>query len=159
MTTVRISWIGCLLLVLLVAGAIWLFSIASQARACESVEVTPDTPTGIAGCYRSGVGIASHYGPGNGVAMNFCTWEHRLNYGCGWATITSLQTGITVQAAVVDFCDCYTGTDRERIIDLQYGVVEALGLNWEAGIYDVSVALSDPPAPLPLIPNTAMEAP
>ena len=133
--------------------------LGTTVRACESVEVTPNTPTGIAGCYRTGVGKASHFAPGNGVAMNFCTWKHRHAYGCGWATITSLQTGITVQAPVIDFCDCYTGTDRERIIDLQYGVVEALGLNWEAGIYDVSVTLSDPPAPLPLLPNTAMEAP
>jgi hypothetical protein len=98
--------------------------------------VTANTPTGIAGCERLGVGIASHYGPGDGVAMNFCTWALRHISGCGSVTITSLDTGLSVTAPVIDFCDCYTGTSRERIVDLQYGVLMALGLENEQTIFE-----------------------
>jgi hypothetical protein len=70
-------------------------------------------------------GTASHYGPGSGVAMPFCTWTVRNTQGCGWVAITSAQTGITVEAPVIDYCQCYVGTPQERIIDLQWGVVAA----------------------------------
>lgn len=106
---------------------------------CYSVPVSANTPTGIAGCIRWGEGIASHYGPGSGVAMNFCTWVRRHTYGCGLVTITSLETGITVTAPVIDFGDLYTGTPNERIVDLQWGVVEALGLDVRKGLYPVEV--------------------
>lgn len=114
-------------------------SVMKVSAACQPEPITQYTPTGIAGCERWGKGIASHYGPGNGVAMNFCTWELRHGSGCGSVTITSLETGLTVRAPVIDYCDCYTGTDRERIIDLQYGVVAALGLDLAKGLYPVIV--------------------
>jgi hypothetical protein len=93
----------------------------------------------MAGCVRWGDGIASHYGPGGGVAMNFCTWTLRHTEGCGWVRITSHDTGRTVTAPVVDFCDCYTGSADERIVDLQYGVLAALGLTPARGLYPVTV--------------------
>jgi hypothetical protein len=142
--------LGCLGLVLALALAVWLFGLAGRATACESTPITANTPTGVAGCERWGEGIASHYGPGDGVAMNFCTWERRHSSGCGSVTITSVQTGAVVTAPIIDFCDCYTGTADERIVDLQYGVVAALGLNPEAGLYDVIVE------PVSLLPDTAM---
>lgn len=111
-----------------------------QDSGCYRVDKTPNTPTGIAGCQVWGEGIASHYGPGNGVAMNFCTWVLRHEQGCGYATITSLDTGLSVRVPIVDFCDCYTGTDNQRIVDLQYGVLEALGLNYSGGLFEVSVS-------------------
>lgn len=146
----------------------WFLWPKDSASACGPTPVTANTPTGIAGCYREGDGVASHYGPGHGVAMNFCTWALRHSEGCGWATITSHHTGVTITAPVVDFCDCYTGTDRERIVDLQYGPLAALGLSIEQGLYPVTVRLGQaasaaapatpaPVAPLPMLPDTAMQ--
>jgi hypothetical protein len=99
-------------------------------------------------------GTASEYGPGTGVAMPFCTWTLRHAEGCGWVRIQSLQTGVTVVVRVVDFCSCYVGTDNERIVDLQYGVVAAMGLERAQGLYPVQLQRlgSDPNG---LLPNTA----
>jgi hypothetical protein len=158
-TTSILLLIAGFLIIGFTVGALWLWALSTEVMACEPEPVTANTPTGIAGCERWGDGIASHYGPGDGVAMNFCTWELRHSSGCGWVAIQSQQTGIVVTVEVVDFCDCYTGTSRERIVDLQYGVVEALGLNLEAGLYDVTVwregaSSNNPPA---VLPDTAME--
>jgi hypothetical protein len=87
----------------------------------------------------SQTGIASWYGPGNGVASQWCTWTLRHQSGCGTAKITSLETGITTYAPVIDWCQCYRGTAQERIIDLQWGVVESLGLPISQGLYPVRV--------------------
>jgi len=86
-------------------------------------------------------GIASNYGPGNGVAMNFCTWTVRHIQGCGWVQIQSADTGIVVEAPVVDYCLCVVPNSAHpnRIIDLQYGVVAALGLSVSQGLYQVTV--------------------
>ena len=157
MREVRISWAGCLGIVLALAALVWLFGLAGDAGACESTPITANTPTGIAGCERQGDGIASHYGPGHGVAMNFCTWAVRHSSGCGEVTIRSHHTGLTVTVPVVDFCDCYTGTPRERIVDLQYGVVEALGLDTMNGLYPVTVWRTGAAAQPATLPDTAME--
>jgi hypothetical protein len=71
--------------------------------------------------------------------MNFCTWTLRHEKGCGSVQVTSLATGISVRVPIVDFCDCYTGTSRERIIDLQGGVLAVLGLNPTEGLFRVRV--------------------
>lgn len=114
-------------------------SFTSTNSTCYQIPVSPNTPTGIAGCERWGIGIGSHYGPGNGVAMNFCTWTLRHRAGCGTVTITSLDTGLSVTAPVVDFCDCYTTTSKERIVDMQWGIVASLGLDTSQGLYKVEV--------------------
>jgi hypothetical protein len=107
---------------------------------CYSVPKTPNTPTGIAGCIRFGTGTASFYSQlGLGAAMNFCTWTLRHGQGCGSVTVTALSTGISVRVPIVDFCDCYTGTADERIIDLQGGLLPLLGLNPAEGLFRVRV--------------------
>lgn len=83
------------------------------------------------------VGTASWYGPGNSVATQWCTWVLRHQQGCGILAIKSLQTGRIVYAPVSDWCQCYRGTPRERIVDLQLGVVSALGLSPSQGLYPV----------------------
>jgi len=99
-------------------------------------------------------GIASHYGPGGGVAMNFCTWTHRHAVGCGYAQITSADTGLVVTVPIIDYCFCVVG-DSVRIVDLQWDVVGALGLDLSRGLYPVTVELvgSGPTS----IPDTSME--
>lgn len=98
-------------------------------------------------------GVASWYGPGTGVASQWCTWTLRTQSGCGWARITSLDTGIVVVAPVIDWCQCYRGTPQERILDLQLGVVAALGLDPSRGLFQVSVEWLSAPV---FIPDTSM---
>jgi hypothetical protein len=137
-------------------------SFSTQAAdGCYSIAVSLNTPTGIAGCLRFGSGLASYYTAGSGVAMNFCTWTWRHTHGCGAVLITSAQTGRQVIAPVVDFCDCYTGTSKERIVDLQTRVLADLGLSRSAGIYSVTVEpaqLAPKPDSKPA-PKTAPQAP
>jgi len=90
-------------------------------------------------------GLASWYGPGDGVATPWCTWTYRHDHGCGSVLIRSLDTGMAAVAPVIDFCSCYVGTPQERIIDLQLGVVGALGLDPAQGLYRVSVEPFRPP--------------
>lgn len=105
-------------------------------------------------------GIASHFGPGSGVATQWCTWVRRHTRGCGTVTIQSWQTGRRVTAPVVDWCQCYRHTARERIIDLQWDVVRALGLPLAQGLYPVTVwrqpASNRQHPPALALPNTAM---
>ena len=138
-------------------------ALPAPTVACGPEPITPNTPTGIAGCVRLGDGVASHYGPGSGVATNACTWTVRHSTGCGRLAIQSHDTGLVVVVDVVDFCDCYTGTPDERIVDLQYDVVDALGLDRSLGLYRVTVwregiETPQPPADAPapaMLPDTA----
>jgi hypothetical protein len=101
-------------------------------------------------------GIASNYGPGDGVAMPFCTWEVRHTQGCGWVRIQSHQTGLVVTVQVVDYCYCVVpeSSHPNRIVDLQYGVVAALGLEVSQGLYEVTVWRTDQNIG---IPNTSLD--
>jgi hypothetical protein len=101
-------------------------------------------------------GIASWYGPGNGVATQWCTWTLRHTEGCGLLAIQSHQTGLTVIVPVVDWCQCYRGTSDERIVDLQWGVVDALGLDRADGLYPVTTWRVDRAAIPPALPDTAV---
>lgn len=106
-------------------------------------------------------GTASWYGPGNGVATQWCTWTLRHTQGCGYLRIQSHETGIVVTAPVIDWCQCYRGTSDERIVDLQWGVVDALGLERSQGLYEVTTWRVIAPATgtSPRLPDTALTAP
>lgn len=98
-------------------------------------------------------GIASHYGPGFGAAMPFCTWTYRHAHGCGSMLVTSLDTGRSAVVPIIDYCQCYVGTPNERIIDLQWDVVTALGLDLSRGLYRVTI---EPTTGTVVIPNSSM---
>jgi hypothetical protein len=115
-------------------------SLPLGAEGCHDVPITPNTPSGIAGCIQWGKGTASFYtDSGMGAAMNFCTWSLRMLQGCGSVKVTVPSTGRSIVIPVVDFCDCYWLTDR-RIIDLQGGAVDALGLDRSRGLWTVEVS-------------------
>ena len=118
------------------------------ADGCYPIERGIHTPTGIAGCVRHGEGIASTW-PGPGAAVNACVypWDD-----CQTLKVRSLQTGLQIIVTPTMFCDCYTGTADERIIDLDPAMVSALGLNLSEGLWPVEVS----PYRGSALPDTAM---
>jgi hypothetical protein len=96
-----------------------------------------------------GEGLASWYS-GPGVARNDCTWPWT---NCQPIRITVTRTGASVVVRPTMFCDCYTGTPNERLVDLDPSVMKLLGL-WESrsqGLFPVIVtpAGQEPPTSLP----------
>lgn len=136
-------------------GLVWLAFFASITYAeCRPYPGHPDyAPTAIVGCEIYGEGTASHW-QGPGVAKNDCEWPWT---DCKLVRITSLETGRSIVVAPTMFCDCYTGTRDERIVDLDPGAVAALGLRWEDGLYPVRVELvgADDGGPPALLPDTS----
>jgi hypothetical protein len=110
----------------------------SAAAECRPYPITEHSPTGIVGCVVYGEGIASRW-PGPGVARNDCEWPWT---GCTTIRITSLDTGRSIVVTPTMFCDCYTGTADERLVDLDPAAVSALGLDWSRGLYRVTVEVA-----------------
>jgi len=129
---------------------------AGPARAddgCKPYPVTEHSPSGLVGCVRYGEGIASRW-PGPGVARNDCEYPWT---DCAPIQVTALDTGQNIIVTPTMFCDCYQrlGPNGEqlRLVDLDPAAVAALGLDWNAGLYRVSVE----PASI-VLPDTAMKA-
>lgn len=113
---------------------------------CRPEPITVNTPTGIAGCVVYGEGTASHW-QGPGVARNDCVWPWTA---CQPIRITSLSNGRSAVFTPTMFCDCYTGTPRERIVDLDPAALALLGLDPALGLYPVKVE------PVDALPDTAL---
>lgn len=86
--------------------------------------------------------------------MPFCTWTLRYTQGCGSVRILA-ENGREATVPVIDYCQCYVGTPQERVIDLQPGTLELLGLDPNQGLYRVTVWTDAASAPPITIPNTA----
>ena len=92
-------------------------------------------PTQVKGCVLYGRGIASHWN-GVGVARNDCLWPWT---DCTPITITSLETGRSITVTPRMWGDLYVTTPQQRLVDLDRAAVDALGLRWADGLYEVVV--------------------
>lgn len=86
------------------------------------------------------VGTASSWG-GPGAATHDCVWPWT---DCQTRAVRSLDTGLVIVVTPTMFCDCYVGRvgpdgETERLIDLDPAMVAALGLDPEAGLWDVEI--------------------
>jgi hypothetical protein len=134
-------------------GLLLTLVLSGPARAgapdeCHPIPVTWYSPTGIAGCEIYGEGTASMWG-GPGAARNDCLYPWR---DCQTIAIQSLATGLRIVVTPTMFGDLYTGTSRERIVDLSPRMVAALGLDPAEGLWRVRVT----PVDAPVLPDTAL---
>ena len=135
------------------------FSLALAApvgagdETCRPEPITPETPSGIAGCTIDGptVGVASTWG-GTTTAAQWCVYPWT---DCGWVRVTSHLTGLSIESRVGTFCDCWWSSDR-RLVDLTRGQVLALGLDPAAGIFEVTVTVLEAPTAIPAMSDTAV---
>jgi hypothetical protein len=125
---------------------------------CRPYPVTDYSPTGVVGCVVYGEGTASMWG-GPGAARNDCVYPWT---DCQTISIQSLQTGLVIIVTPTMYGDLYLGDDdpsNDRIVDLDPGMVAALGLDAAAGLWRVNVTPVDARSGQPLLPDTSMERP
>lgn len=136
MTTERFGYLLLTMLLIITLAMAFLLPRPVEA-ACEYYPPDPpNEPTGVKGCEVYGVGKASMWG-GPGVATNACIYPWTA---CQPIRITSLETGISVDRVPTMYCDCFTGTEDERLVDLDPATVAALGLDPDVPtLHDVRV--------------------
>lgn len=146
--------LGYLVRALMAAALLAALMYPAPVRAeCEPYPVTKHSPTGIVGCETYGEGIASHWA-GPGVARNDCVWPWTA---CRAIFVTSVDTGVTIVVTPTMFCDCYTGTANERLVDLDPAALAALGLDPARGLSPVVVRPAEDESSATLLPDTSME--
>lgn len=113
-----------------------LLSVVLDVRAgCEMTAREAYNPTGWEGCSTYGEGLATRW-PGEGVARNDCLWPWTA---CQPIRITSRDTGRSIIVRPKMFCDCWTRTVRQKLVDLDRRTLAELGLPWDRGVYRVRV--------------------
>ncbi len=142
----------CIPIAMLMSMLSWTNPAPAMAECERYAPNPPNEPTGIKGCEIYGEGIASMYS-GPGVARNDCVWPWT---GCTAIRITSLDTGISVDRIPQMYCDCYTGTADQRIVDLDPPTVAALGLDPALGLWRVRISPIGLPVSDVMLPDTAM---
>lgn len=145
MREVRVSWFGCLALIVVVVGAIWLIGFATRVGAvdpsqCEVEPASQWAPQGYICPPIYGEGVASQW-QGPGVARNDCTWPWTA---CPRIRIESVDTGLSVEVSPTMWCMCWVGVtgpqgETARIVDLDPATVAALGLDLGRGLHHVRV--------------------
>lgn len=110
------------------------------------------------GCEIYGEGVASWY-HGTTAARNDCVWPW---VACTPIRITALETGKVIVVEPAMYCDCYTGTANQRLVDLTLNQVYALGLDPARGLFRVRVeaaSIETTGEAEMSVPDTAMEQP
>lgn len=145
-SVLRIRFLGALLVL-----ALPLIAPTPVEARCHPIPVTWYSPSGIAGCSIYGIGWASWW-QGPGVARNDCLYPWTQ---CAAIRITSVTTGRSLVVTPTMYCDCYTGTRDQRLVDLPVSLLGALGLDAGDGLYRVRVSRATDPGPA-LLPDTAL---
>jgi hypothetical protein len=128
---------------------------------CEPEPASAWAPAGYVCPPQWGDGWASSWS-GPGAATNWCTHALRDSTGCGLVRVQSHATGLVILIEPSEWCMCWVSVtgpngETERLIDLDPGMVAALGLDPAAGLWPVSVWPVDTRSGQLLLPDTAIE--
>jgi hypothetical protein len=87
---------------------------------------------------RAGIEYYAAAGP---KLREFADWRRWKDHV--YILVTNQDTGISLMAELVDFCECSKGQDDERLVDLSPVLFEALGIPLSRGVQRVTIELLD----------------